>query len=174
MNILSGINHWLKGGVLCFLIITTGCKTLKSYETFFVGEQGTQYFIKPIPFKNEAGEKAELDFSFRYRSEVKDSVTINMTFYNKDLIKSIDSCRLSNDVLSFKLRSLSLLFLEREGKTNNLRYSGKASLADVTKLFGQEKWTIMVHFPKSSAKYLPSSKTSKKIKSLNHNIFSLF
>ena len=48
----------------------------KLFETFYAGEQGSQYFIKPLVLKNATKEKLTIDFSFRYKTEVKDSAIV--------------------------------------------------------------------------------------------------
>ena len=58
----------------------------KLYETFFVGDEGTQYFIKDIKFSsNLNSDQTWTDITFRYKNELKDSATINFSFLNAKL-----------------------------------------------------------------------------------------
>jgi hypothetical protein len=145
------------------------------FETFYVGDEGTQYFIKPLELRNDNGEQeALLDFTFRYKDQVKDSVTINISFLNKAPVKKIDSCRLENGKIKLSLQSLKYMFLELQGKKYNLRYSSRAALADVYKLFQDKSWTLHTYVSQQDNKYSCSSSTQKKVEKIYHHIFSLF
>jgi hypothetical protein len=86
----------------------------KLYETFFVGEEGSQYFIKPLEFKNEKKEKVVMDFTLRYKDDIKDSALVNFTIISEDNIKSVDQILLENGVVSSKNQKINLLFVKRE------------------------------------------------------------
>jgi hypothetical protein len=169
---------------LLFLFLLNSCIGAKSgahgsgrhlFETFYVGDEGTQYFIKPLQLKNDKAEQeADLDFVFRYKNQVKDSVTINISFLGKEMIKKVDSCSFQTSKGQLRLQSLKYLFLERQGKKYNLRYSSKAALADVYKLFQDNKWVLSAYISQQDNKYSCPPSTEKKIAKIYHHIFSLF
>src|SRR5690606_7037547 len=92
--------HFFKNiPVFCMLLLLlSSCFSVKPgtsrsarnlYQNFFIGEEGSQYFIKPIAFENDEKEKLQLDITFRYKDEVKDSATVNFSIVTKELNKTI-------------------------------------------------------------------------------------
>lgn len=159
----------------CFSVKPSTSKSGKNlFETFFVGEEGTQYFIKPLFFENKLGGEAQLDFTFRYRDQVKDSCIINISFINDDLMKSADSLIIETDSDSVMLKNFGLLYSQRKGKQHLFRLTSKAILADLAKLFSNEKWSLKLHINGTITEYYAISKTEKSISKLNYQIFSLF
>jgi hypothetical protein len=77
----------------CISVLPTSLKTGKNYfETFYAGEEGTQYFIKPILFANEnSSEEFIFDLTFRYKNEVLDSVILNISINSSKMYKNNDS-----------------------------------------------------------------------------------
>ena len=85
----------------------------KLFETFFLGDQGTQYFIKPLSFKDNSNNYLEMDITFRYLNKIQDSATINFSIYNKALIQAIDSLSIGNHSYSVTTKEIKYLFSER-------------------------------------------------------------
>ena len=69
--------------IFCGIIILmslSACSGLKQsgsnlYTSFYVGEKGTQYFIKPLYFSNKESEKLNTDFTFRFQNTINKSDT---------------------------------------------------------------------------------------------------
>lgn len=159
----------------CLKIKPNGTKSAKKYfETFFVGEEGTQYFIKPFEFANDNGEKILLDITFRYKDEVKDSATLTFTYYSEDLIKSIDSLSFSNPSMSLQANSIELLFNERDKDLIQSRFSSKVLLKDLVNLFDKSNWEIKLNSSDKPYSVSSNKKSDKIIEALNFEIFSLF
>lgn len=146
----------------------------KLYETFFVGEEGSQYFIKPIALKNENKERLLMDFTFRYKDDVKDSTLVNFTIVSQDNIKSIDQIVLENGVVSTKSDKVALLFIKRENDGFHGRFTCKVSLTEISELYSNSNWKISAISGQDSKIFYASSKSQKKIEALNYNVFQVF
>ena len=146
------------------------------YESFFVGEDGTQYFIKPIEFKAEGnGDKLFVDFTFRYKEELKDSAVINFSIENENIIKSVDSITFTNDASStVTLGDISLLFNEKKDKNFISRFSAKCSTKEMIDLFNNSAIKIKINANNSTVLFFADKNSQKVIRSLNDNLYVLF
>ena len=165
--------------ISCGGIKLAGGKSGKSlYETFYVGEEGMQYFIKPLNFKNEKS-KLLLDITFRHKDEVQDSATLNFSIKGQRLIKQIDKLTLfaSTDNATFSVSShnVEYIFAERDKKEFVSRFSTKVPLIELKELFEKSNWKINIKTEEiSNQEYHSTSSTQKKIQTLNQNIFFIF
>ena len=145
----------------------------KLYETFFVGIDGTQYFIKPLLFCNQSTEEIKIDFTFRYKSEIKDSAIVNISFFSKDLFKNNKGFKIINDIDTVAISKMEYLFSERNKKFYISRFSCKISLLDLKNIFQRSNWKLL--FLKNDVvDYYSTKATKNKIEKLNYEIFSLF
>jgi hypothetical protein len=171
------------GFVLVSLIILSSCLSIKPgaiktgkklYETFFVGEKGTQYFIKPLIFSNQLNEEIKLDLTFRCKNEIKDSAIINISFFSKEIFKIADSLKINNDVNTIIIKQINYMFSERNKDVYNCRFSAKVKLMDVKKLFESNNWKLLLYQNGIFSNYKTPKTTKKKIDKLNYEIFALF
>lgn len=146
----------------------------KLYETFFVGEEGSQYFIKPLEFKNDQKEKVIMDFTLRYKDDIKDSALVNFTIISEDNIKSVDQILLENGVVSSKNQKINLLFVKRESDGFHCRFTFKTPLTEITELFSNSDWKVTTSTGANNKIFYPTSKTQKSIEALNYNVFQIF
>ena len=146
----------------------------KLFETFFVGNNGTQYYIKPITFSDEENDKLKFDMTFRYKNVIKDSATLNMSFIDSEIIKSIDSLKISNDSISLLFTKVNLMFVERHKKVFNSRFSTRSHLAPIKWLFKNKNWSIYLYRNNIVDKYMATKSTKRKITKLKFEIFELF
>lgn len=159
----------------CMPVKRTGVKSVaKLFETFFIGEKGTQYFIKPLLFKNERNEVLELDITFRYKELVKDSATLNISIMSPEIIKSLYNIELSNTIRKIELKSLDHLFSEKHKNIFTNRYSSKVLLSEIEELFDHNSWTIFINNKGKYSEYKASQRTMKSIGKLEESIFILF
>jgi hypothetical protein len=159
----------------CLSIKPGGVKTGKKlYETFFVGEEGTQYFIKPLLFSNQLNEELKLDITFRCKNEIKDSAIINISFFSKEIFKIADSLKINNDGNDITLKQMKYMFSERNKEVYNCRFSVKVNLMAVEKLFDNNNWNLLLYKNGISTNYKTPKTTKKKIDKLNYEIFALF
>jgi hypothetical protein len=170
---------------LSIILLFSGCassgpssagSTEKYFETFFVGEEGMQYFIKPLEFDESEGEGSlEIDLLFRYKNEIKDSSTINLSIISEDIIKDIDSLVLSNGVSSTISDQVNLMFNEKKKRLFYSRFSCKVPFKDVVALFeNTSNWQVAIHSKGVMRSYSATKKTTKTIGQLNANVFVLF
>lgn len=159
----------------CLSIKPSTTKSGKNYfETFFVGEEGTQYFIKPILFIDEkSSENLILDISFRYRNEIKDSATVNFSIKSSTLYKSIDSLDISNQDNKIESDQLVLLFNEKSKTGFTSRYSTRFSLNDIKEMFNNDTWEITIYNQNKVTKYKPHRKTTTAVNAVRDRVFVL-
>lgn len=173
-----------KTGILyTLLLLLSGCLAVKPagvksaanlFETFYVGEEGTQYFIKPLSFYNiENKEEIYIDFTFRFKSEVKDSVMANMSIQSLNLFKSIEGFSISNSASQLLTTDIHLLFNEKKGKFFISRFTTKFSLHDLNELFNDLTWSILITSNQLNNTYIPTKKTKKALKRLQDKVFVL-
>ncbi len=169
--------------ILGSLIILSSCLSIKPgsvktgnklFETFFVGEEGTQYFIKPLIFSNQLNEEIKLDITFRCKNEVKDSAIINISFFSKENFNIVDSLKINNESTDIVLKQMKYLFSERDKELFNCRFSVKGNLIDVKKLFNRSNWNLFLYKNGNTINYKTPKTTKKKIDKINYEIFSLF
>jgi len=159
----------------CLSIKPSTTKSGKNYlETFFVGEEGTQYFIKPILFIDEkSSENLILDITFRYRNEIKDSATVNFSIKSSTLYKTIDSLDISNKDNKIESDQLVLLFNEKSKTGFTSRYSTRFRLNEIKEIFNNDTWEITIYNQNKVTKYKPHKKTTRAINAVRDRVFVL-
>lgn len=146
----------------------------KLYETFFVGDQGTQYFIKPLKFTSETENHLLMDITFRIKNEIKDSAFVNFSIVNKELVKKLDSLVVKCPNYSFSITNFNNLFVEHSNGLINSRFSSRAKIIDIKNVFNQPDWIINQYSNGKSITYKSSKKLNSKIKKIYYEIFSLY
>ncbi|WP_154859427.1 hypothetical protein [Cyclobacterium xiamenense] len=183
-NILIG--YWNDSSVtlavfIVLSVMCNGCSSIvppttnsgkKYFETFYIGKEGTQNFIKPILFKDErSNEELILDMTFRYRNAIKDSAIVNFSIKSATLYKTIDSLKIANEVIQAKSSELELLFNEKNKKGFTSRYSTKASLQEIKEIYSNNTWEITIYFKNQITRYKPQRKTMRAIDAVRDNVF---
>lgn len=165
------------------LFFLSSCIGLKSggansaqrlFETFFVGEDGTQYFIKPLEYKNADKDKLFIDYTFRYKNAVKDSVTMNFSVYFDFIIKNFEEFELVSDNYSLKTDKVDFMFTEKQKKEFHSRFSVKMPFSQVLKIFKDETFKIKVSNQNTSYTFYPVRKTEKAMEEMNEKLFLIF
>lgn len=170
--------------LLIAIIGVTGCVSVKPsttksgknlYETFYVGEEGTQYFIKPMSFessKSNSEEKLLLDFTFRYKDQIKDSTILNLSIKGNLLYKKIDRMTIKNTNTDIEIKSVELLFNEKKSKEIVSRFTTSTSLLELKELFDQSSWQVSIFtYDNKELLFQPSRKAEKSIQTLRDNVF---
>ena len=167
-----------------FLIIltffTSGCMMLRPgavksgkhlYESYFMGNAGIQYFIKPITLKFKNENFFETDFTFKYLRNLNDSAVMNFSIkHENNLYKRIDTLLLANNNSTIHIISPTLLYNERLNHHYISRFSTKLTQREVRMLFANQNWVIRF----GGVSFIPSEKTKKNINKLNDSVFKLF
>jgi hypothetical protein len=146
----------------------------KFFESFFVGEEGIQYFIKPMAFVNaDKSEKLMIDITFRYKSEVKDSATLNFSILSPQILKKIDLAEIKNQSSTIHIAKVELLFNEKQKSKFISRFSAKILLSDLLLLFSANQWHFNIFQNNQKMQYFATSKTNRSILILRDNLFVL-
>jgi hypothetical protein len=167
-----------------FFMFLLACSSMKPgssgpskglFETFYVGDDGMQYFIKPLVFEDNSNRnKLEMDLLFRYKNEIKDSATLNLSLIGEIFIKEVDSLVLSNNKLKTVTNEVSLMFNEKGKEGFHSRCNTKVPFGEVVQLFENSDWKITVYGQnEQTITYLATKRTSKSIEGLNADVFVL-
>ena len=167
--------------IILFFAFTTGCLSLKPasvksgrnlFESFFVGEEGVQYFIKPLVLFNvENKEKVYVDFTFRYKDEIKDSAIVNLSFEGSNIYKRIDSLTFSNTRQKTNREEVRLLFNNRSKDLYVSRFTTNISLLEVHEMFSDADWLLIAYKSDHYNTYQTTKRTKRAINKLRENIF---
>lgn len=163
-----------------FLIFLIGCTASRSakglYETFYVGNEGLQYFIQPLTFNgtSNSDEELKIDITCRYKTVIKDSSIVNISLIGTENIKSIDSIIIRSDSCFVVLKKLTILYTERNDENFISRFTTRSPLLGIKQLFDKNDWLFTVYTQNRSFKYATPANTQQNIDALNYNIFMLF
>lgn len=176
-------SHFKLVSFILLLLMFSGCLSIKPsttksgknyFDTFYVGEEGVQYFIKPVLFKDEkSNEDLILDITFRYRNEIKDSAVVNFSIKSSIIYKTIDSLKISNKDIEIKSDKVELLFNEKNKTGFTSRYSTKFSLKEIKEMFNNGAWEMTIYNQNQITRYEPQRKTISAINAVRDNIFVL-
>jgi hypothetical protein len=168
---------------IAFILILQSCAPLvfsssnnyynKNVETFFVGEDGTQFFIKPILFKNKISKtEFKIDFTFRYKDQVKDSVITNFSLISNITLKKINSLTIHSKSNSITGENIKLLYNDKI--KNNLfvsRFSIKLPLSEIIGLFKSAEWDILIKTEDLKLTFESKNKSFKIINTIYDHLF---
>ena len=160
----------------CLSVKPGGIKSGSSlFETFYVGEGGTQYFVKPLEFENSEGDaKIIIDFSFRhYEDSRKDTVITNYSLLDDQIIRKVESFKIENTATKSSFRNNSLLFNEKSKEIFKSRFTSHIMLSELKGLFDNEDWKIEIAVAGAKLHYFPSGKSRKIIPELQNELFVL-
>jgi len=143
-------------------------------KTFFVGEEGTQYYIKPLAFETEEGDELLMDVTFRYKDEIKDSAVINFTIVLEQLVKSLGIVTISNSTTTYVVDEYELLFAEKDGDDFKSRFSIKIPMFEFDKLMKNPNWIFTLDQDDSRYRYFTTSSTAENLNILNDDLFVIF
>jgi len=182
-------------GLLIILILDTGClrvvpgakkSGINTLTTvFFTGTEGNQYFIKPLKFHGSLQNNSlEIDVTFRFKDSYKGNATINISFELPYALKNIDSIVISSFILDksaklgeynsseLQLTEIRRLFLESGDKSVTSRYTAKADLALLKRLWSTNSFYIRVFHSQKELNFNPTSKTIDKIGIIYQGVFN--
>jgi len=165
--------------MIAAILIFSSCMGAKSgarksgaslYETFFVGDEGTLYFIKPLSFTGAGNDELLADFTFRYKDQIKDSVTFNFSIISNEKLKMINEVLFIAENISLKGENTTLLFNDKKGNQFISRFSGQLLFADFINVFNTGNFNVEV----DNKVYKMPSKTQQSVKKLKEKVFVLF
>ncbi len=140
----------------------------KCYEEFYVDEGVNQYFVKPLDFKALNGkEKFTIDFTFRDTLRDNSQIIANYSFFSEYPVKKIDSVVLiaanNTDKQSFKLKNCQRLFIDKNKKTYQIRYSCSLTYKQILDFFDYQDYSVSVYINGNTIKFIATKKTLKAI-----------
>lgn len=159
------------------MIIINSCTSNKKYfETFFVGNDGIQYFIKPIECEALNGDKLIFDVVLRLKNnfQSQDSATLNFTVFSadKNLTEQLQLAWISQDTLIVK--DVKFMFKERNNKVYSYRFTSKIANTDLKKCFEDKAYQPFLKYGFQKTTKMKYQKCSlKSIRKINEQIMSL-
>ena len=155
----------------CMSVKPTASKTDGSlYETFYLGNRGTQYFIKPLLFESEK-EELKIDFTFRPSENTDNLVTTNYTITSAKKIEKVDTLVLKNKTQIVKCTDNKKLYSEIKNSKRVCRFSAKIQLEKLNQLMANPAWSIQVVTKDTTMDYQASSRTKRSITTLQEGLF---
>lgn len=175
---------FLNGLIMVTALCLTGCFNMKPagergsgkslYEAFYIGDEGTQYFIKPLAFESPDESEILLDMTFKHKDEVRDSAIVNMSIILMEVVRDLETVTISNSSTNVVVDQLEFMFSERKKKHYVNRYSCKMPLSRVVKLFEDNTWSVTITHGGSQTSFMGTRSARKKIEKLDYQIFDLF
>lgn len=161
----------------CFSVKTSSSKSNPAvYQTFYVGDAGMQYFIKPLTFEEENGhnERLHVDFTFRYKTEIKDSATINFSIESSAILKSANRIVIKGVDYETVSSKAVLVFNEKRKDIFVSRFTAKVNLKELALTLNSTDPTKILATADTGHIYLPTKKTKRHLLYLKDNVFVLF
>jgi hypothetical protein len=166
---------------LSVILLTSACigikpanssKANRYFETFYVGDEGIQYFIKPIVFSGTEKSALKGDFNFRTKGSSTSEVIFNFSILGNSFYKSVDSIVLKNPYFKTSAYDIALTYNE-SGKQYISRFTSKiAGGNEIVRLFDSPEWEIHVYKDNVKTTFDSSRrKTKNKILSLQKHLF---
>lgn len=161
---------------LFIMLLFTSCLSMKPastktgknlWEEFFVSPGVMQYFIKPLAFQDK-GDLFNVDFTFR---NGWDSVTVNFSQENKNIIASPDQVYFLINKDSIRIKSIQTLLNEKSKKKFARRNTGKISYSQLKQLMADDQWMVSLQMDSATKKYYPERKTKRHLQILKNNLF---
>ena len=141
----------------------------KLYETFYVKNGVTQYFIKPLKAKSKTST-FKMDFTLRNNIKSEGIIVCNFSVLSKNPIKKIESASFVCDEKTISLKDLDKIFIEKEGKDSyHLRYTSNISFKDFSTISKGEN--ISISFDNMTNTF--SKGTVKKLHKINEYIIEV-
>lgn len=171
----------------CTLIVLQACFSVKpaatgsagsAYESFFVGEEGVQYFIKPLVFKaSKSNNEIHTDFTFRYKDSIRqdDSVTVNYSIYSSEIVNDLSYLAFNSGDKKISTTQTKRLFAEKRNKQFVSRFTSRIALSDMIVALRNDEVVFYTHHTNNSIhEYKPTRKTRRALERLNNNLFVVF
>lgn len=156
---------------------STSKPTSKHFETFFIGNGTTQYFIRPLTFERKVDkQRLEIDFTFRSNPSVskEEKVNINFSIYKNTTDRNEKFFILGKDETDSIKKEVTILFSEKTKKGYLHRYNTTVLLKDLQEIFKQSNWELILeNEDKTKDTYVLSKKSKKQFERLKHELFAI-
>lgn len=149
---------------------TLNSNSNKYYEAFYIGNNQSQYFIKPISFDNEENEEMELDMLIKDKTKTNDSTALNLSLITPIIIKELDSLKVRFDNNVVKIVQVQNIFTEKKKDNYKSRFTFKMINQDVYMLFSENKWQFELHSKNKVSIFKLENSSPKSFKDINDNL----
>ncbi|MFJ1429910.1 hypothetical protein ACILE2_03780 [Capnocytophaga canimorsus] len=170
--------------IISLLFALQGCFSVKPgktgngkklYETFYAGEEGNQYFIKPFELTDLArNEKSLWDFSFRSKVSLQGESRVNFSLFTQLAVHKIEKVSFSNKNTNFSNEQVSFMFIEKTKEGFLSRFTLNTDTENLKALFSDANWEITIKTEQGDYTYTPDKAVIKKINTLDQTLFVLF
>jgi hypothetical protein len=145
--------------ILFFILYTqTTFGQSKEYESFYRGDLGIQYFIKPLEYQN-SNNSLEIDFVYLQKNlRAKEAIT-NFSLFTDEKVLSVD---FGGDVYE-----VNQLFIEQIEEKIHARYTTTITIATLKRLVND---TLSIKI--NDISYNPSKKTMKTLDEISKQLIS--
>jgi len=158
--------------------ILVGCRAVKPsgvrsgknlYETFYVGNSTTQYFIKPLRYQGQ-NSSLIIDYTFRYPDSASTDVVVNFSVISDSVLSDVEELRMGNTVV----QDVKSLYNETSKKQFLSRLTGQTSIKDLKAYVIDKEHNITIKRNNSkTTTFMPSAKTEGTLQKLSQNLFVL-
>ncbi len=156
----------------CFALRPASTRSGKHlYETYYLGENRIQYFIKPLEFMNAEDEELFMDITFRYSQGKQDTATMNLSLITDRMTRKLDSIKISAANYSFTVSPWKHMFSETEKKRFEYRATSLCPVTVLRTLFSSNAWEITAFGDLSDPVFLPAGKTAASINRICQGVF---
>ncbi len=139
-------------------------KAGKYFESFYTGENGVQYFIKPLIFESTTSKEfLEIDALFRINDNPLDSATFNVSINSNEVIERNSDLILHLKGETYKASYSELFYQERENKFVLTRNSYKTESEIAYDYVKQPIDSVEIKSNGVSLIFIPSKKTKKAL-----------
>lgn len=169
--------------LLCLSLLLVGCFGSQSassggrtglFQSFYVGEEGTQYFIKPLALKGKQDD-CYIDFNFRSAAQLSGETTANFSFFAAQPVHKLQEAFFEVAGTRFDLQQSKSLFVETQKDNFKCRFTSVLPTPSLKPLFATSQWKLILIDDKGNSYHFTSDKsTEKKILTLRQRLFSIF
>jgi hypothetical protein len=148
----------------------------KYMATFFVGDSGTQYFIKPLRFDGQQYHGyLTIDFTFRHLSSNEVPVVAKFSFIKPQAVQDLDSLVIKTPKANLVLRNPATLFVSpyKIQKVHS-RYTSTVLLPELLKVTGDDWWIIDAWSKGEYIRYVSSNRAKKALRKISRQFKPVF
>lgn len=169
--------------VLSILIFCVGVHSVTAQEfsskymaTFFVGDSGTQYFIKPLRFDGQQYQGyLSIDFTFRHLKSLQVPVDAKFSFIRSNAVDRLDSLVIKTPKTNLVFREFTTLFISPyKHQRVHTRLSGVVPLDALLKVIGDDWWIIDAWSNGEYIRYVSSGKAKKALRKISRQMRPVF
>lgn len=171
-----------KIALFCGIIFLNSCQIFSPkfnpnsneyYETFFTGNNQSQYFIKPIVFENENDDRLEMDLVVKDKTKLSDSTNFNVSLITTFKSKEIDSIRINFEKTSYTFSNVQNMFTERSEEKFKSRYNFKLVNSITYKLFEESNWNLSIYTTNKIVDFKLNNSNLEKFKTIDEKLIQV-